>query len=150
MTDGIVLVFVFFIVFLIITRWLQHKETMELARQGVIRPRNSRRYTKKARGGMIAACVGAAITLGMLPMVLSVGPEASPALIGGLVPLGVGLAIMYTSQEDEMVDDTSIDNARRQRKLSASNDDQLLRDDAIRVEEPAKRPSKSDPHEWLE
>lgn len=150
MNGGFVVIFALFVSFLIISRWLQHKETMELARQGIIRPDSSQRYTKRARAGLIVAGVGAAITLGMLPMVLSVGPESSPALIGGLVPLAVGLALMYTGREPEQLDETTIDDARRQRKLSAGSDDYMIRADGVRIDEPAKRPGKPDPHQWLE
>ncbi len=132
---GFVLICFFFTVFLMYTRYMRYKETAALAKHGLVRESRSTNYTKSQRGGMITAAVGAAITLGMLPMVLSAGPEASPALLGGLVPLGVGLALVYLGPDPEEAQEQAI----------------RLDDEAFEPEYeqlPQGKRKKGDPHSW--
>lgn len=86
--------------FAVFKQVLEHRENMELAKRGVQPKRGEEQQVEKKaswRGGLITAAVGAAILIGFLPLVIS-EPDASPALMGGLIPLFIGLAIMYSSK----------------------------------------------------
>lgn len=150
----IALIFIFLIGFLTLFLWFRHQETMELARQGLVRKPRTAADIKRRRGGLVTAFVGLAITLGMLPMVLSEGAEASPALIGGLVPLGVGLALIMASGSAEDEAEMMGRQLRDSRKITAGQEDDVWQssfDDAEQVAARKSQPSqKDDPHAWLE
>jgi uncharacterized protein DUF6249 len=93
-------IFFGFIVFL---RYLYHRERMALITQG-INPdgvRKQRRSRGILRAGLITAMVGLALTVGlypigfMLPATFTSTPfHLGPWLLPGLIPLGVGLALI--------------------------------------------------------
>jgi uncharacterized protein DUF6249 len=89
--------------FIVLLRYLYHRERMALITQG-INPdgvRKQRRSRGILRAGLITAMVGLALTVGlypigfMLPATFTSTPfHLGPWLLPGLIPLGVGLALI--------------------------------------------------------
>jgi hypothetical protein len=88
--------------FIILLRYIQHREHMELIRQG-INPhvtRKQRRSRGILRAGLITMMVGLSLTIGLypvgffLPMAFANTPfHLGPWLLPGLIPFGVGAAL---------------------------------------------------------
>ncbi len=89
--------------FIVLLRYLQHRERMALITHG-INPdsvRKQRRSRGILRAGLITAMVGLALTVGlypigfMLPTTFTSTPfHLGPWLLPGLIPLAVGLALI--------------------------------------------------------
>jgi hypothetical protein len=89
--------------FIVLLRYLSHRERMALITHG-INPhsvRKQRRSRGILRAGLITAMVGLALTIGlypigfMLPATFTSTPfHLGPWLLPGLIPLGVGLALI--------------------------------------------------------
>jgi formate hydrogenlyase subunit 3/multisubunit Na+/H+ antiporter MnhD subunit len=88
--------------FIILLRYIQHREHMELIKQG-INPHNTtkqRRNRGMLRAGLITMMVGFSLTIGLYPLGFLL-PKAftntpfhmGPWLLPGLIPLGVGAAL---------------------------------------------------------
>ncbi len=97
---GVVLGFIAFM------RWLRYKETIELAQRGLIHPlheaRATRRMNRTRRSGIITAAIGAAMTLGLGTIGLDPHtPLLGPWLLGGLIPLSIGIGLIATSRSDD-------------------------------------------------
>ena len=111
----------FFFGFIVLLRYLHHRERMALIRSG-INPDNTQRkaHKRRSRGilraGMITGMVGLALTVGLypvgflLPANLTATPfHLGPWLLPGLIPLGVGIALTgsyYMEQNGQASDDT--------------------------------------------
>ncbi len=106
---GWLLVFIVFMSFLSLRRYLEHRERMAMIARGITPPdkrRNSltrpllMRRTGVLQGGLITAMVGLALTLGLYPIGFYVPPSLAgpyhigPWLLAGLVPLAVGGALI--------------------------------------------------------
>jgi hypothetical protein len=118
-----------FLVFILLLRYLEHRERMSMIERGLLQPETSRnpRYPRgsaQLRGGLITAGVGFALTVGLynlgwlLPAPLTAAPgRIGPWLLPGLIPLAVGLALVagyYLSpphQEVEAVGEEREDEA---------------------------------------
>ena len=92
--------------FIALMRWLRYKETIELAQQGLLHPRQEARATRRMnrtrRSGIITAAVGAAMTFGLGTIGLEPGmPLLGPWLLGGLIPLSIGIGLIAISRSDE-------------------------------------------------
>ena len=95
-----------FLVFILLLRYLEHRERMSMIERGLLQPETSRhpRYPRgsaQLRGGLITAGVGFALTVGLynlgwlLPAPLTAAPgRIGPWLLPGLIPLAVGLALV--------------------------------------------------------
>lgn len=111
MSPNIIAIFVgwlialaFFFSFIVLLRYLHHRERMALIKSG-INPDNTgtprkRRSRGILRAGMITGMVGLALTIGLypvgflLPANLTATPfHLGPWLLPGLIPLGVGIAL---------------------------------------------------------
>jgi formate hydrogenlyase subunit 3/multisubunit Na+/H+ antiporter MnhD subunit len=90
--------------FIVLLRYLHHRERMALISQGFDPTNRQKRKRKQNRGilraGLITGMVGLALTLGLypvgffLPTTFSSAPfHLGPWLLPGLIPLGVGLAL---------------------------------------------------------
>jgi formate hydrogenlyase subunit 3/multisubunit Na+/H+ antiporter MnhD subunit len=105
--------------FIVLLRYLYHRERMALISQGI--DPGSRRTRQQNRGilraGLITGMVGLALTLGLypvgffLPTTFSSAPfHLGPWLLPGLIPLGVGLALItsyYLEQSNQSGDEKS-------------------------------------------
>ena len=99
------LALVTFLGFIVLLRYIDHRERMALISRGIDpnRPRQKRRGGGVLRAGLIILMVGLALTVGlypvgfMLPPGYSTGPfKAGPWLLPGLIPLGVGCALIIS------------------------------------------------------
>ncbi len=96
--------------FIILLRYLHHKERMALITQGIdpaVRQRNEDprrliRSRRMLRAGLIIAMVGLALTVGLypvgffLPAIITAPFHLGPWLLPGLIPLGVGVALIVS------------------------------------------------------
>ncbi|TMC23922.1 MAG: hypothetical protein E6J34_01375 [Chloroflexi bacterium] len=93
-----------FFVFIVLLRYLHHKERMALITHGMHPDvaRKQRRSRGILRAGLITGMVGLALTVGLYPVgfFLPFSPAApfhlGPWLLPGLIPLGVGLALIIS------------------------------------------------------
>ncbi len=106
---GWVMALAIFFGFIVLLRYLHHKERMELIRQGIHPttqrnddPRRQIRSRRMLRAGLIIAMVGLSLTVGLypvgfyLPATLATPFHLGPWLLPGLIPLGVGIALIVS------------------------------------------------------
>ena len=89
--------------FIVLLRYLQHREHMAMISSGM-HPASLRRQRRSAgmlRAGLIIAMVGLALTIGLYPIGFILPPiyatipwHLGPWLLPGLIPLGVGVALI--------------------------------------------------------
>src|SRR5947209_17781262 len=107
-----------FLGFIAVLRYIDHRERMAMIARGIdpYRLRRRRRHgTGLLRAGLIVAMVGLALTIGLyplgyiLPAVVTNTPlHVGPWLLPGLIPLGVGAALIisyYLGQDTHPPDD---------------------------------------------
>lgn len=103
-----VVILVLMLVFVLIMRYFSYRERMALIKQGFVPPEfftapRSRTAVGLARAGLITSAASIGILLG-----LWVGLGQGAWLIGGFIPLGVGLGLMLSSwfsHQKEMEED---------------------------------------------
>ncbi len=108
-----------FLGFIAVLRYIDHRERMAMIARGIdpYRPRRRRHGTGLLRAGLIVGMVGLALTIGLyplgyiLPAVVTATPlHVGPWLLPGLIPLGVGAALVisyYLGQDSRPPDDDS-------------------------------------------
>jgi MFS family permease len=113
-------------------RYIDHRERMAMIARGLdpSRLRRRRRGTGLLRAGLIVGMVGLALTIGLyplgyiLPAVVTATPlHVGPWLLPGLIPLGVGAALVisfYLGQDARPPDDNDLPEQERGKK-SAEN-----------------------------
>lgn len=93
-----------FFSFIVALRYLHHREKMALINKG-INPEGSRRQRRSRgmlRAGLITTMVGLALTIGLypvgffLPATSAIPFHLGPWLLPGLIPLGVGIALIFS------------------------------------------------------
>jgi hypothetical protein len=119
-----------FLVFILLLRYLEHRERMSMIERGLLQPETSQhpsypRGSAQLRGGLITAGVGFALTVGLynlgwlLPAPLTAAPgRIGPWLLPGLIPLAIGLALVagyYLSPPRQETETTSSNNGGRDR-----------------------------------
>ncbi len=96
--------------FIVLLRYLHHKERMALITQGINPaaphrtedPQRLIRSRRMLRAGLIIAMVGLALTVGLypvgffLPATITAPFHLGPWLLPGLIPLGVGVALIVS------------------------------------------------------
>ena len=100
---GWLLALAIFFGFIVLLRYLQHREHMAMISSGM-RPngiRGQRRNGRLLRAGLITAMVGLTLTIGLYPIGYILPPAFAaipwhfgPWLLPGLIPLGVGVALI--------------------------------------------------------
>ncbi len=99
-----------FFIFIVTLRYLQYRERIALLRYG-IHPRQPRRGTALLRAGLITAMVGLTLTIGLYPIGFLLPPmyaaipfHFGPWLLPGLIPFGVGIALIasYYLERDQL------------------------------------------------
>jgi uncharacterized protein DUF6249 len=105
-------------------RYIDHRERMAMIARGIdpYRLRRRKRGTGLLRAGLIVGMVGLALTIGLYPLgyILPAAVTATPLHVGpwllpGLIPLGVGAALVisyYLGQDSRPPDDD--DSAKRE------------------------------------
>ena len=119
---GWLLAVAIFFGFIILLRYIQHREHMELIKQG-INPHSApkqRRSHGILRAGLITMMVGLSLTIGLypigffLPTAFTNTPfHLGPWLLPGLIPLGVGAALTisyYLEQSSQVSGDDKGEN----------------------------------------
>jgi hypothetical protein len=113
-----------FLGFIAVLRYIDHRERMALIARGIDpnRLRRPRRGTGVLRAGLIVGMVGFALTIGLyplgyiLPAVFTNTPlHVGPWLLPGLIPLGVGAALVisyYLGQDSRPPDNDPPDQER--------------------------------------
>ncbi len=122
-----------FLGFIVLLRYLQHRERMALITKG-INPNEGRRQRRSRgilRAGLITMMIGLSLTIGLYPLgfVLPSSFTATPFHLGpwllpGLIPFGVGLALTCSyyleqniqSEEPEKPKVVSLDEHRKKEK----------------------------------
>ena len=106
-----------FLGFIALLRYIDHRERMAMIARGIdpYRLRRDRRGAGVLRAGLIVGMVGLALTIGLyplgyiLPAVVTTTPlHVGPWLLPGLIPLGVGAALVisyYLGQDSRPPDD---------------------------------------------
>src|SRR3954453_20069637 len=99
---GWVLIIAIFLGFIVLLRYLKHRERMALITHG-INPDSLRKQHRNRgllRAGLITMMVGLSLTVGLYPISFLFPPtfpaapfHLGPWLLPGLIPLGVGLAL---------------------------------------------------------
>jgi hypothetical protein len=114
-----------FLGFIVLLRYIEHKERMALILRG-LDPHSLRRRRKGVgvlRAGLIITMVGLALTIGLYPLGFMLPPALTeaplhfgPWLLPGLIPLGVGGALIishYLGQDSQPPrDDPRIDEPK--------------------------------------
>ena len=100
--------------FIVMLRYLHHRETMALIQQGINpeRQHRQRRSRGMLRAGLIITMVGMALTIGLYPVGIFLPPtfatpfHLGPWLLPGLIPFGVGLALIgsYYLEQNSQTD----------------------------------------------
>ncbi len=101
---GWLLALAIFFGFIILIRYLQHREHMAMINTG-IHPHSFRQQRRRSpgmlRAGLITAMVGLTLTIGLYPIGFILPPvfasipfHFGPWLLPGLIPLGVGIALI--------------------------------------------------------
>ncbi len=88
-----------FLAFIAFMRYLRYKETIELAKQGILRSdmrRGGKRTSSRSlRWGVILTMMGIVMTCGLSTIGLDPHNEIlGPWLLGGLIPLGFGISFL--------------------------------------------------------
>ena len=118
---GWLLAMAIFFSFIVALRYLHHREKMALISKG-IHPeglQRQRRSRGMLRAGLITTMVGLALTIGLYPIGFFLPPTLAtpfhlcPWLLPGLIPLGVGMALIcsyYLEQNSQSTTHESRDN----------------------------------------
>ena len=109
---GWVMALAIFFGFIVLLRYLHHRERMALITQGIHPtatrptedPKRQIRSRRMLRAGLIIAMVGLSLTVGLYPIgfylpttILAASPlHLGPWLLPGLIPLGVGIALIVS------------------------------------------------------
>jgi hypothetical protein len=105
--------------FIVMLRYLHHRETMALISHGINPELRRRRSRGMLRAGLIITMVGLALTIGLYPVGFFLPPifmtpfHLGPWLLPGLIPLGVGTALIgsyYLEQNAPISSDETHDN----------------------------------------
>ncbi|HEY5002123.1 MAG TPA: DUF6249 domain-containing protein [Ktedonobacteraceae bacterium] len=105
--------------FIVMLRYLHHRETMALISHGINPELRRRRSRGMLRAGLIITMVGLALTIGLYPVGFFLPPifmtpfHLGPWLLPGLIPLGVGIALIgsyYLEQNAPISGDETHDN----------------------------------------
>jgi hypothetical protein len=109
---GWIIALAIFFGFIVLLRYLDHRERMAMIARGLApHPRRQRRGIGLLRAGLIISMVGLALTIGLYPLGFMLPPaftstpfHVGPWLLPGLIPLGVGSALIishYLGQDTE-------------------------------------------------
>lgn len=99
---GWTLALAIFFGFIVLLRYIEHRERMALIRQGINPGDTSGRYRSRGllRAGLITMMVGLSLTIGLYPIGYILPPSFTtapwhlgPWLLPGLIPFGVGFAL---------------------------------------------------------
>ena len=127
---GWLIALILFLGFIILLRYMQYRERIALLTHG-INPNELRRQRRNQgilRAGLITMMVGVALTIGLYPLgfllpgTFSSAPlHLGPWLLPGLIPLGVGLALLCSyyleSNGQNSIDETHEQDKKAEQKI---------------------------------
>lgn len=128
---GWLMVLAIFFGFIVLLRYLHHKERMALITQGINPqrqrgedPRRLIRSRRMLRAGLIIAMVGLSLTVGLypigffLPVTLAAATpfHLGPWLLPGLIPLGVGIALIVSYYLEQNMPGPHVEQPLEERK----------------------------------
>ena len=113
---GWLLALAIFFAFIVLVRYLQHREHMAMISTGMhpVSLQRQRRSRGMLRAGLIITMVGLTLTIGLYPIGYILPPifatipfHFGPWLLPGLIPLGVGIALItsYYLERDPLPPD---------------------------------------------
>jgi hypothetical protein len=124
---GWTLALAIFFGFIVLLRYLQHRERMALISQGInpgTVPKH-RRSKGILRAGLITMMVGLALTLGLYPIgfilpsnLASTPFHLGPWLLPGLIPFAVGLALTVSYYLEQTTQTQEMDKGRSEKVIS--------------------------------
>jgi len=124
---GWVFALAIFFGFIVLLRYLQHRERMALISQG-INPGTEPRFRGSKgilRAGLITMMVGLALTLGLYPIGFILPPNIAstpfhlgPWLLPGLIPFAVGLALTVSYYLEQTSQTLEVDQDRNGKVIS--------------------------------
>lgn len=122
---GWLLALAIFFGFIVLLRYLQHRERMALISQGInpgTEPKQ--RSNGMLRAGLITMMVGLALTLGLYPIGFILPPNLAstpfhlgPWLLPGLIPFAVGLALTVSYYLEQNSQTQEIDKERSEKVI---------------------------------
>jgi len=108
---GIVTIMLIFLGFIFGMRYLNYKETMELAEKGLVRPARANGNGKPALiWGIIITAIGLALIIGLWPLGVMLDTNApfgfGPWMLTGLIPtfFGIALILIHVLTREEKED----------------------------------------------
>lgn len=134
---GWLMVLAIFFGFIVLLRYLHHKERMALITQGINPqrqrgedPRRLIRSRRMLRAGLIIAMVGLSLTVGLypigffLPVTLAAATpfHLGPWLLPGLIPLGVGIALIVSYYLEQNVPGSHVEQPLEERKEATTKE----------------------------
>ena len=135
---GWLLALAIFFAFIVLVRYLQHREHMAMISTGMhpATLQRQRRSRGMLRAGLIIAMVGLTLTIGLYPIGYILPPifatipfHFGPWLLPGLIPLGVGIALIasYYLERDTLPPDSHdvLLHARSLSKVKDAPEDEL-------------------------
>jgi hypothetical protein len=127
---GWVLALAIFFGFIVLLRYLQHRERMALISQG-INPGTEPKFQRSKgilRAGLITMMVGLALTLGLYPIGFILPPNIAstpfhlgPWLLPGLIPFAVGLALTVSYYLEQTTQMQEVDQERNEKVISLND-----------------------------
>ncbi len=123
---GWVLALAIFFGFIILLRYLEHRERMALISQGIHPGNMPKRHRNRGilRAGLITMMVGLTLTLGLYPLgfILPVNFASAPFHLGpwllpGLIPFGVGFALTVSYYLEQTTQSQETDKAKNEKVI---------------------------------
>jgi hypothetical protein len=124
---GWILALAIFFGFIILLRYLQHRERMALISRGINPGSIAKNQRSKGilRAGLITMMVGLALTLGLYPIgfilpanIASTPFHLGPWLLPGLIPFAVGLALTVSYYLEQTTQSQEIDKDQSEKVIS--------------------------------
>jgi ABC-type multidrug transport system permease subunit len=95
---GSITILLIFLGFIYAMRYLNYKETMELAEKGLVKPVRTNGNKGALIWGIIITAIGLALTIGLWPLGMMINTEIpfgfGPWMLAGLLPTFFGLALV--------------------------------------------------------
>ena len=95
---GVFSIFFLFLAFIVIMRYMNYRETLNLAEKGLVKPTHANGGKGALIWGIIITAVGLALIIGLWPLGIMIGTNIpfgfGPWMLSGLIPTFFGLALV--------------------------------------------------------
>src|SRR5947209_4494055 len=132
---GWLLALAIFFGFIVLLRYIQHREHMAMISSGMRPPTTQRQRRSRGllRAGLIIAMVGLTLTIGLYPIGFILPPifaeiplHLGPWLLPGLIPLGVGAALIISYYLERDSIPAEMDKPLPSSKVKEAVEDELI------------------------